>query len=140
MGSALMRLTESEILRVILRRFAQVIGISLFLPFFILYHNREFHQAATRFGRPFRYLSIRMVLAIILFFQMVRDAGIENIRITRLSQIEGAFYVMVTNVFEDIFFACFIRYCTEKSLDVIPGIIIAAAFFLFIMLDFNQII
>jgi hypothetical protein len=36
---------------------------------------------------------------------------------------------MVTNVVEVIFFACFIRYYTEKSLGVIPGILIAAAFF-----------
>jgi hypothetical protein len=68
---------------------------------------------------------------------MATDIGIENIRVTGLTQIERAFYVMVTNVVEVIFFACFIRYYIEKSLGVIPGIIASAAFFFFIMLDFN---
>jgi len=128
-ASAFMNLTESEIVRVILRQFVQVIGISLVLPFFLMYHNREFKKASIRFDRPLRYMGISVFLAILLFFQMVMDIGIENIRITRLTQIEGAFYVMVTNVVEVIFFACFIRYYIEKSLGVIPGIIIAAAFF-----------
>jgi hypothetical protein len=129
MASALMNLTDSEIFRVVLRQFVQVIGVSLILPFFILHYNRDFQKASIRFDHPLRYIAISMVLAILLLFQIVMDIGIENIRVTRLTQIEGAFYVMVTNIVEVIFFACFIRYYTEKSLGAIPGIIIAAAFF-----------
>jgi hypothetical protein len=124
-----MNLTESEIVRVILRQFVQVVGVSLILTFFLMYHNGEFKKASIRFDRPPRYMGIRVISAILLFFQMIMDIGIENIRITRLSQIEAASYVMVTNVVEVIFFACFIRYDAEKSLGLIPGIIIAAALF-----------
>lgn len=99
------------------------------LPFFILHHRGEFLKASIRLDRPLRYIAISIILSILLFFQMAFNIGFENIRVTSLVQIEGAFYVMVTNIVEVLFFACFIRYYIEKSLGLILGIVIAAAFF-----------
>ena len=128
-ASSLMNLTESGIIRIILRQFVQVIGISLVLPFLILHQKGELQQAGIRLDHPIRYIGISILLAILLFFQMSMDIGLGNIRFSGLTQIEGAFYVMVANIVEVIFFACFIRYYTEKSLGVIPAIIISAAIF-----------
>jgi len=128
-ASSLMNLTESGIIRIILRHFVQVIGISLVLPFFVLNRNYEFQKASIRLDHPLRYMAVSSLLAILLAFQMGMDIGPGNIRFTNLTQIEGALYVMATNVAEVIFFACFIRYYIEKSLGVILGIIIAAAIF-----------
>jgi hypothetical protein len=129
MASVLMNLTESEVLRIVLRQLIQVIGISLVFPFFILHCNREFQKASIRLDRPLRYIAISILLSILLFFQMAIDIGLDNIRVTNLVQVEGAFYVMVTNIVEVFFFACFIRYYVEKSLGLISGIVISAAFF-----------
>jgi len=85
-ASTLMNLAASGFFRIILRQFVQVIGISLVFPFFIICHNSEFQKASIRFDRPLRYIAISVFLSILLFFQMVMDIGIENIRVNRLTK------------------------------------------------------
>jgi len=127
--SSLMNVADRNWQRVILRHFLQVTVISTILPFLVLRVRREFREAAVRFDRPLRYVAISLIIAVLLAVQMGMEIGVQNIRITGFSQLEGAFYVMVTNVVEVFFFACFVRYYLEMSFGALPAIVIAAGLF-----------
>jgi len=77
-------------------------------------------------------LVVGVVLAILLLFQFISEAGEVGQEILLSSEAIGPiFYIMVAGIFEVIFFYAFLRQRFENAFGIIPGIILAALFYSF---------
>lgn len=124
----LMRLTDNAVLLYIFRDVLQVMFIGVVVPFFILSTKNEFQEAGLRIDKGLRYILISVMLGALLTFQFYTEEGDRLFDLT-IAHIEPALYVMVTNIFEILFFVIFLRFYFEKAFGIIPAIIMASAFF-----------
>ena len=129
LASWLMTRTDSRFLDHLLRQVLQVLVISLILPFLLMRRSGDFRSAGIRFDRIWLHLLISLGLAGLLFLQMGSDIGFDRLGMPHGDKWEGLIYVMVTNIVEVFFFACYLRHAFEKAFGVIAGVILAAAAF-----------
>jgi len=106
------------------RDLVQVIGIGLAAPF-ALAREGEWVEAGVRFDRPWPYLAISTVLGGLLLVQFASEPE-TRARPIDANLLAGAAYVMVTNVFEVLFFACFLRARFERAFGIVAGIVLAS--------------
>lgn len=109
------------------RDLIQVIGIGLVAPF-ALARPGEWAEASVRFDQPWRHLAISVALGALLLVQFVTEAQTMP-RALDANLLAGAAYVMVINVFEVLFFACFLRHRFEQAFGIVGGIGLASLFY-----------
>ncbi len=109
----------------VLRDLVQVIIIGLVAPF-VVASAAEWREAGLRFDRPTRYLAVSTLLGGLLVVQFATEANTVT-RPIDANLLSGAAYVMVTNVFEVLFFACFLRERFERAFGIVFAILAASA-------------
>jgi len=112
------------------RDLIQVILLGILLPAFIMNREAAFVKAGIRFDRPLRYVLISTALGTLLFIQFALEPG-TSLQPLNSNLLNGAVYVVVTNIFEIFFFTCFLRHYFEEALGIVPAILLAAAAYSF---------
>lgn len=117
---------ESRVMFVVFRDVIQVAIIGIIVPFLLNSKEQyDLFEAGIRFDHPLRYLAVGVVLGALLFVQFLTD-GQTTLRAIDSNAISGAVYVIAMNLFEVIFFACFLRHQFEKAFGIIPAIVLAS--------------
>ena len=112
----------------IFRIIFQISIIGIIIPIYIMTKNDELKEAGLRFDKPLIYILISIGIAGLLLLQFWTE---NNALFSQLSKhsLEPAFYIVVANIYEVIFFVVFLRYSFEKAFGVIPAIILSASFY-----------
>ncbi len=120
----------------IFRIIFQISIVGIVIPLYLMSKNGKLKEAGLRFNKPFIYILISIGIAGLLLFQFWAE---NNLLFSQLSKqsIEPAFYIIVANIYEVIFFVIFLRYSFEKVFGIIPAIILSLCFIAYITLDFN---
>ena len=131
--SASMILVASwPVLVALLRDFAQVVLLGIVLPIaFVLYTKASPSEFGFHTRRWLPFLIINLALALGLLVQFRRSDPLPPSFVWTASHLWLAAYVMLTLVFELIFFYAFLRTVFERAFGVVVGIILAAAFYAF---------
>jgi len=126
MLSLMLNFVNNHLLWIFIRDVLQVVIVGVVIPLYILSQKKEFVKAGLRFDKPW-ILLMGFILAGLLLFQFLLEGG--NTTSLNFSNLDAAFYIMVGNIFEIIFFAGFLRNEFEKAFGIIPSIILASLFF-----------
>lgn len=118
----------------VLRDFIMIFILGFTLPlYYVLIIKKE---GLSEFGITKKKwlvsLIVGAILAVLLLFQFISEAGTAGQRVFLDSEIIGPiFYLMVAGIFEVIFFHAFLRQRFENAFGIIPGILLAAVFYTF---------
>lgn len=122
---------HSELIWRIIRDGLQVLLIGVIIPLIILSKTTDgLKNAGIRFDKKLKNISISIILGGLILFQFIMKEP-EGLNILGWHSIGPAFYIMVANIFEIIFFFAFLRFKFEKAFGIIPAIILAAGFYSF---------
>ncbi len=114
---------------IVFRDLTQIILLGIVFPFILAGRpSRELISSGIRFDKPLRHLGVSTALGALLFLQFCLEPG-TSFRPVDSNLLNGAYYVMVANVFEILFFGCFLRFRFERSLGIIPSIVVASGAF-----------
>lgn len=132
LSAAMIPLAHRPVLSAVLRDIGQVFLLGVLLP---LIYLRNTGQSAREFGFHARrwplFLTINAALAIGLLIQFRRADPPPSDFAWSAANLWLAAYVVVTLVFELIFFYGFLRTLFERAFGVVPGIVLAALFYSF---------
>lgn len=111
----------------IIRDFLQVFGLGFVLPiWFVMFYR---HQSLGSIGLTLSYWTsavvVDVVMAIALTLIFLKDNKHKRLHF-RTGDI---LYIMVTGIFEVVFFYSFLRYYFELAFGVIPAILLASTFY-----------
>lgn len=124
------RLPHTFAVSLVFRNLLQVAVIGLIIPVLLMAKWESFKDAGLRFDKPVKYLSVSLLLAVLTAFSILKDDWSPLLKLTA-SQFPTALYVMVTNIYEVLFFFVFMRFYYEKAFGIVPAIILAALFYSF---------
>jgi len=118
----------------VLRDLTMIFNLGFAFPLYYVLIVRE--ESLSEFGitrqKWLVSLVVGVVLAILLLFQFISEAGEVGREILLSSEAIGPiFYIMVAGIFEVIFFYAFLRQRFENAFGIIPGIILSALFYSF---------
>jgi membrane protease YdiL (CAAX protease family) len=130
LSAAMIPLARMPVLSAVVRDIAQVFLLGVLLPLIYLLHSG---QSAREFGFHVRrwrlFLSINAALAFGLLVQFRRTDPAPADFAWSAAHLWLAAYVVLTLVFELIFFYGFLRTLFERAFGCVPGIVLAAVFY-----------
>jgi hypothetical protein len=124
-----MNFSTNPVLRYLLRDVCQIMLVGVAAPLILLGREGNLGRAGLRFDRPWRYLAISSVLGAMLAWKFISQTPDGPGLYFRAANIGPAVYIMTANLYEVIFFFVFLRFYLEKSFGLLPGILMAAAFY-----------
>jgi membrane protease YdiL (CAAX protease family) len=138
LSASLIPLSGSAVPTAVLRDFAQVFLLGILLPLgFLLRTKMQPREFGFHTQRWLVFLAINLALAIGLLVQFRRSDPLPPGFNWEPSHLWLASYVMLTLVFELVFFYGFLRTLFERAFGAVAGVILAAAFYAFHHMGFQ---
>jgi hypothetical protein len=138
LSASLIPLSGLTVPTAVLRDFAQVFLLGIMLPLaFLLCTKTQPREFGFHTQRWLVFLAINLALAIALLVQFRRSDPLPPEFNWGPSHLWLASYVMLTLVFELVFFYSFLRTLFERAFGIVAGVILAAAFYAFHHIGFQ---
>jgi membrane protease YdiL (CAAX protease family) len=119
----------------VLRDFIMIflLGFAIPLYYVLIIKKEDLSEFGITKKRWLISLIVGIILAVLLLFQFISEAGTAGQRVFLDPQIVGPIFYLVTvgGIFEVIFFHAFLRQRFENAFGIIPGILLAALFYTF---------
>ncbi|MEW6092813.1 MAG: hypothetical protein AB1531_02500 [Chloroflexota bacterium] len=119
-------------LSIFLRDIAMVILAGILFPLMYIFRTEnDFTDFGLSFKKWYIYLPINLVLGTLLFFMFLSENPLPTDFRLSAPVFWRAVYIMLTGVFEVVFFYSFQRTLFERAFGIVPAIVLTAIFYAF---------
>lgn len=116
---------------IIIRDLVMILLLGTGIPLLVINKEQNYQGYGLHFKKWYLYLPLNLLLGFLLLLLLLKAAPLPADFVLTTELIWEIVYIMLAGVFETIAFYSFIRTVIERSLGIIPAILITAVFYSF---------